>query len=103
MINKRFSELSCNQEKFDKAKPLYEEALLESNYKASLKFEKPQYNTKTNRLRKVIWFNPQFSQNVKTNVGKIFSRLVKQHFPKHHKLNKTFNKNTLLLHEKHVQ
>ena len=72
MINKRFSELPCNQEKFDKTKPLYEEALSESNYKASLKFEKPQYKTKTNRLRKVIWLNPQFNQNVKTNVGKIF-------------------------------
>ena len=42
MINKRLSELSCNQEKFDKAKPLYEEALSESIYKVSLKFEKPQ-------------------------------------------------------------
>ena len=42
MINKRLSELSCNQEKFNKAKPLYEEALSESIYKVSLKFEKPQ-------------------------------------------------------------
>ena len=46
MINKRLSELSCNQEEFNKAKPSYEEAVSESNYKASLKFEKPQYNTK---------------------------------------------------------
>ena len=53
MINKRLSELSGNQEEFNKAKPLYEEALSESNYKASLKFEKSQYNTKRNRLRKV--------------------------------------------------
>ena len=97
MINKRLSELSCNQEEFNKAKPLYEEALSESYYKASLKFEKPQYNTKRNRLRKVIWFNPPFSQNVKTNIGKTFLKLVKQHFPKHHKLNKIFNKNTLKL------
>ena len=97
MINKRLSELSCNQEEFNKAKPLYEEALSESNYKASLKFEKPQYNTKRNRLRIVIWFNPPFSQNVKTNIGKTFLKLVKQQFPKQHKLNKIFNKNTLKL------
>ena len=76
---------------------MYEEALPESNYKASLKFEKPQYNTKKNRLRKVIWFNPPFSQNVKTNIGKTFLKLAKQHFPKHQKLNKIFNKNTLKL------
>ena len=44
MINKRLSELSCNQEEFNEAKPLYEEALSESYYKASLKFEKPQYS-----------------------------------------------------------
>ena len=97
MINKRLSELSCNQEEFNKAKPLYKEALLESNYKASIKFEKPQYNTKRNRLRKVIWFNPPFSQNIKTNIGKTFLKLVKQHLSKHHKLNKIFNKNTLKL------
>ena len=95
MINKRLSELSCNQEEFNKAKPLYEEALSESNCKASIKFEKPQYNTNRNGLRKVIWFNPPFSQSVKTNIGKTFLKLVKQHFPKHHKLNKIFNKNTL--------
>ena len=56
-----------------------------------------QYNTKRNRLRKAIWFNPPFSQNVKTDIGKTFLKLVKQHFRKHHKLNKIFNKNTLKL------
>ena len=97
IINKRLSELSWNQGEFNNAKPLYEEGLPESNYKASLKFEKPQYNTKRNRLRKVIWFNTSFSQNVKTNIGKTFLKLVKQYFQKHRKLNKIFNKNTLKL------
>ena len=97
LINKRLLDLSCNQEEFNKVKPLYEEALSESNYKASLEFEMPQYNTKRNRSRKVMWFDSPFSQNVKTNIGKIFLKLAKQHFPKHHKLNKIFNKNTLKL------
>ena len=97
MVNKSLSELSCNKEEFNKAKPLYEEALLKSNYKASLKFEKPQHNLNGNRLCKMIWFHPSFSQNVKTNIGKTFLKLVKQHFSKHHKLNKIFNKNTLTL------
>ena len=35
--------------------------------------------------RQIIWFNPPFSANVKTNVGKIFMRLVDKHFPCHHK------------------
>ena len=61
MINERLPELSCNEEEFNKPKLLYEETQWESNYKAPLKFEKPQYNTKRNRLRKVILFNPKFS------------------------------------------
>ena len=97
MINKRLSELSCNQEEFNKTKPLYEDALSESNYKASLQFEKRQYNTKRNRLLKVIWFNSPFSQNVKINIRKTFLKLVKYHFLKHYKSNKIFNKNTLKL------
>ena len=45
----------------------------------------------------LCFFNPPFSQNVKNNIGKTFLKLVKQYFPKHHKLNKIFNKNTLKL------
>ena len=93
-ISNRLSELSCNQEEFNKVKPLCEEALSESNYKVSLQFEKPQYNTNRNRFHKVISFSPPFSQNVKTNMGKIFLKLVKQHFPKHHKSNNTFQNTT---------
>ena len=96
-INKRLSELFCNEEEFNKAKPLHKEALSECNHKVSLRFEKPQCNTKRNRLRKVIWFNPPLSKNVTTNIRKTFLKLVKQHFLKHHELNKIFNKNTLKL------
>ena len=72
MINKRLSELSCNQEEFSKAKPLYEEALSESNYKASLKFEKPQYNTKRNRFLKVYGLIPHAARTLKPTLGKPF-------------------------------
>ena len=67
MINKRLSELTWNEEEFNKVKLLYKEAPSESNYKTSTEFEKPQYNTNGKRLRRVIWFNPPFSQKVKTN------------------------------------
>ena len=30
----------------------------------------------------MIWYNPPFSLNVKTNVGKIFFKLLNKHFPK---------------------
>ena len=53
--------------------------------------------TNKNRSRNIIWFNPPFSQNVKTNIGKIFLKLTKKHFPNHHRLHKIFNRNTIKL------
>ena len=35
--------------------------------------------------------------NVKTNVGKLFMRLIDKHFPRHHKLHKPFNHNNVKL------
>ena len=97
MINKRLSNLSCNEDEFSKAKPLYENALKESGYKAEMKYETSGNINNRNRRRKIIWFNPPFSQSVKTNIGKIFLKLIRKHFSRHHKLHKIFNPNTLKL------
>ena len=97
MVNKRLSDLSCNEEEFNKAKPLYENALKNSGFNTSIKYAKDEARTNRNRNRKIIWFNPPFSQSVKTNIGKTFIKLVKKHFPKHHKLSTIFNTNTLKL------
>ena len=43
----------------------------------------------------MVQFNPPFSLYVKTNVGKIFLRLAKRHFPKENPLHKIFNKSSL--------
>ena len=72
MINKGLSDLSCNEDEFKKAKPLYENALKESGYKAEMKYETSGNINNRNRRRKIIWFNPPFSQSVKTNIGKYF-------------------------------
>ena len=45
--------------------------------------------------RKKIWFNPSFSTNVKANIGKIFFKLLRKHFPNTNKLYKIFTKNTV--------
>ena len=97
MINKRLSDLSYNEDEFKRPKPLYENALKESGYKAEMKYETSENINNRNRHRKIIWFNPPFSQSVKTNIGKIFLKLVRKHFPRHHKLHKIFNPNTLKL------
>ena len=60
-----------------------------------MKFEAPVENTRQNRNKKVIWFNPSFSLNVKTNIGKVFLKHVGKHFPRSHKFNKIFNLNTI--------
>jgi len=48
-----------------------------------------------NRSRNVIWFNPPYSQNVQTNVAKLFLHLIDKHFPKSHKLHRILNRNNL--------
>ena len=50
-----------------------------------------------NRQRNVLWYNPPYSQNVETKIGKCFLKLIDQHFPKSNPLHKIFNRNTLKL------
>ena len=85
-INKRISKLSCNQETFNAAAPIYEETLRNSNFDAHLSYP-PQTDNhnqppsqKRNRSRNVIWYNPPFSRNVTTNIGRLFLNLIDKHF-----------------------
>ena len=92
----------CNfsfEEAFNNSKEEYQKALNNSGYDFTLKFESQdeERNKKRKRRRNVLWFNPPFSNNVKTNVGKRFLHLIKKHFPKKHRLHKIFNKNTVKL------
>ncbi|XP_065070331.1 uncharacterized protein LOC135695263 [Rhopilema esculentum] len=99
-INKRISELSSTEEIYRREMTVYEEALRKSGFNDNLKYipkdtEKRKNEDKKKRKRKIIWFNPPYSRNVKTNVGKIFLKLVKKHFADDEKLAKIFNKNTI--------
>ena len=97
MIDTRLSTLSINEEEFYKAKPLYETALKNSGFNGNLKFQSIQTTRSRNRLRKVIWFNPPYNVEVKTNIRKIFLKLVRKHFQKRHPSKKIFNNNTIKL------
>ena len=57
--------------------------------------KKNDKNGNKQRKRKIIWYNPPYSANIKTNIGKTFLNLIKKHFPKTNKLHKIFNKNTV--------
>ena len=97
-INNRLNQNSSNEQIFNSSKREYEEALKKSGYKDfELKFEPKKGKRKRNRNRKIIWFNPPFSKNVQSNIGKKFLNLIDKHFPKTNKLHKIFNRNTIKL------
>ena len=97
-VNTRIAMLSSSSVEFKEAAPIYEKALKESGYDTKLEFtkeSKKKEKRKRNRNRKVIWFNPPYNRNVRTNIGKTFLRLVDKCFDKKHKFHKIFNRNTV--------
>ena len=71
---------------------------------------KPSYNIndkmktkQKGKKRNIIWFNPPYSKSVKTNIGRIFIKLISKHFPPNHKFVKIFNKNTIKLSYSYMQ
>ena len=95
-IEKRITETSLNTDVFNRSIKIYNDALHESNFKETLQFLINNYkNQKRKRKWNIIWFNPPYSKNVKTNIGKTFLQLLSKHFPEDHQMHKIFNKNTL--------
>ena len=82
---------------------MYQDALQKSGFTEQLKYIASDNNRENNterkkrRKRKIIWFNPPYSLNVRTNIGKRFWRLIRKYFPKGNPLHKIFNKNMLKL------
>ena len=77
-------------------KPVYRDALYKSGSQEKMSYTSAQnknYKNDKQRKRKIIWNNPPYFANVKTNTGKTFLNLIMKHFPKTNKLHKIFNKN----------
>ena len=93
-FSRHINKLSSDKSVFDSSKDLYNNALSSSGFKAKIK-SNPDFNKNIsrnkNRKRKIIWFNPPYSSNVSTNIGKSFLTILDRHFPKSHKLCKIFN------------
>ena len=93
-ISRRISTISSNKDIFEGAAPYYNNALSASGYS-----ERIEYKTDTtpakHRSQNIIWFNPPYSINVKTNIAKTFLHLISKHFPKKHKLHQIFNRNNV--------
>ena len=100
-IEKRISTLSSNKDIFQKASVVYNEALKNSGYKTKINYNEQksqdinENEKKRKRSRNIIWFNPPFSANVRTKIGRKFLNLINKHFPKENKLHKIFNKNSI--------
>ena len=85
--------MSADEKIFNKSKYLYHNALAESEFKHKTTFQQQKdvsaVTSKTkNRKRKTIWFNPPYSLNASTNIGKRFFKWLGQLFPKTHQLHK---------------
>ena len=60
----------------------------------NLTANQPQLH-KRKRTRKILWFNPPYSQYIENKVGRTFRSLIDKHFKKGTLLGKLFNHNTL--------
>ena len=98
-VQNRLSKISANEEIFTAHAPPYQAALDASEYDHKLTFDpsartrnRPQRKRKN---RKITWFNPPYSANVKSNIGAQFLAILKETFPPTHSLHKICNRNTL--------
>ena len=95
-VNKRLSSISSDENQFNTSKGTYQTALENAGYEHILAFQpKPQNLPTRKRKRNIVWFNPPFSKNVATNIGRKFLNLLERHFPKEHTLHKIFNRNNV--------
>ena len=90
-ISKGIINISSDKATFNNAALFYNDVLSASgkSYQENLP------PSKKVRQRKIIWFNPPYSVNVETNIGKTFLKLIDKHFPKINKFHKIFNRNNV--------
>ena len=97
-ISRRINKLSSDKNVFENSKDIYNNALFNSGFKQKIKFDPNFGNNNSqnkNRKRNIIWFNPPYSNNVLTNIGKSFLTILDKHFPKSHRLHRIFNRNNV--------
>ena len=92
MVEKRLFGLSPNETIFNGAALPYQEALRKCGYTHQLKYVKPIKKVRNRKRKNILWFNPPYSQSVKTNIGKEFLSLIDKHFPSHNKYTQIFNR-----------
>ena len=96
-IENCLSNLSSTEILFKESINYYEDNLRQSGYNKKLTYKLTGTNHQKHikHKRKIIWFNPRFSKNISTNIGKSFLSLLDLHFPKNHIYNSIFNRNKI--------
>ena len=99
-VNDRLSRLSSSKEMFESVVAPYQKALDESGYNHKLEFTDMSSSLTSapgkskNRSRRITYFNPPFSLNVQSNVGKEFLDIIRN-FPKNNVLSKIVNPSSI--------
>ena len=83
MVQKRLSSLSITEEIFERIKIPCEKALKNSGFKTPLSYVQDNLKESVKRKlrKKVFYYNPPFSNGVKTNIGKKKLKNSFQKFP----------------------
>ena len=75
-VSKRITADSCHEDIFRKSAPFYNSIFQDYGFNENIKYcpeESVSSRRRKNRSRNIIWYNPPFSRNVKTNIENIFS------------------------------
>ena len=93
-ISKGLTNISCSKNFFDMNVGIYQAALKTSGFDGKMTYNNQseqasnvnieEANQARKRKRAIIWYNPPYSMNVKTNIGKTFFKLLQKHFPPTH-------------------
>ena len=96
-IETRLSNLSSVEILFKESTTHYEDNLQQSrcNKKLTDKPTDTKHQKHSKHKRKIICFNPPFSKNDSTKIGKSFLRLLDLHFPRNHIYSSIFNRNKI--------
>ena len=97
-VQSRLNTISSSKEIFNRAKPDYEKALRNSGHKATLSYNQEQKTNKRKRKRRdLIFFNPPFNREVKTDIGRQFLKLIDKNFPSNNPISEIINRKTVKL------
>ena len=104
-ISKRLTSISCIENVFDRNIDIYQTALKNSGFDGTIRYNDQseqannvniaEGNQARKRKRAIIWYNPAYSMNVKTIIGKTFLKLLQKHFPPTHPMYPILNKNKI--------